>query len=210
MSLPLKRSLLIPFALLLSVPQLAAQYNKRCTDAGKSVPLNPDTTVQAAADQKCLDARHSHKYVHSLPYDIASGTYTGDTIRGPAVVKAVNLNTIRYNYQFGSATTIAAAPNVWAGLTALATTNAGTTPKVPAAQPAAAVPPLKTPTPTPPPVQNPRNPARQAAPLPSDPFDPVNKVIADAKVASDTFTQIHTAFLTSMSDYTDPIDFSQQ
>ncbi|MGD0905211.1 MAG: hypothetical protein ABR924_20145 [Terracidiphilus sp.] len=138
------RSFFIPLAVLMSVlmavpagaalPSAAGADNVHCTDEGKSAPVNSDAAAQAAANEKCR-SKHHHRFVHNGPFDIASGTYTGDTLRGPTVVKAVNLNTIRYSYQFGSAITINAAPNVWSGLTALATTNAAATPTVPAPAP---------------------------------------------------------------------------
>lgn len=64
-------------------------------------------------------------------YDLSTGTVAGETLRGPRILSATGINTIRYDYEFGSSATYGTAPDLWAGLTALATTQA-TQPATPA------------------------------------------------------------------------------
>jgi hypothetical protein len=66
-------------------------------------------------------------------YDMACATYTGEVIRGPRKVTAVNLNVLRYDYKWNSSVSFQAAPDLWSKLTGVNTTSpTGTVPANPA------------------------------------------------------------------------------
>src|SRR5271156_4480281 len=53
-------------------------------------------------------------------YDLGVSSVSGDQVRGPATIRADNLNVLRYNYKFSIAITFSAAPDLWAKLQAAA------------------------------------------------------------------------------------------
>ena len=106
-------------------------------------------------------------------YDLASGTVTGEIQRGPGRVRAIDLNTIRYDYEFSSVATFQASQDLWSGLSALAAANA--TP-VPAPAPSA-----------PPPVA-------QVLILAHDAFDPVRQAITSAESQITSSAQVDSKF----------------
>ena len=108
------------------------------------VPLAALITIAAgnvALAQSCDPAQKHCKPYPVKAYDLASGTYTGETIRGPRTVRADNLNTIRYSYKFGSAVTFANPPDLLKGLTGIPTMPAAAkVPEPPSAKPTKPVP----------------------------------------------------------------------
>ena len=129
-------------------------------------------------------------------YDIASGTYTGEMLRGPATITAFNLNTIRYDYQFGSATNYQAAQNLWSGLSAMATQA----PTVTAPQTAA---------PGPQPQLAKSEGTRLATPprrAPRDKaFAPVQEAMTRAQTADKSFRQVNEDLSAKLSDFSSPL-----
>ncbi|HEY6770282.1 MAG TPA: hypothetical protein VI386_36530 [Candidatus Sulfotelmatobacter sp.] len=57
-------------------------------------------------------------------YDLAASTYKGEQVRGPRTIKALNLNTLRYDYSWDSSVTFVAGPDLWKALTQVPTTGA--------------------------------------------------------------------------------------
>ena len=147
--------------------------------------------VSLAASAQTIHHRtpkQKNKY-RVVTYDVASGTYTGETLRGPVTVIAKNLNTIRYQYQFNSTATFTAAPDIWTNLGTLASQNAtsGAPPLPTAPVPNAVTTPGSTPQ-----VANNNAAPHNPAPAPADPFAPIqslldqaNKVLVPASQALD-------------------------
>ena len=67
------------------------------------------------------------------PYDLSASSVSGDQIRGPATVRADNLNVLRYDYKFNSVITFSAAPDLWAKLQSVANPAPAPAPEKPAA-----------------------------------------------------------------------------
>jgi hypothetical protein len=68
-------------------------------------------------------------------YDVSNKTYTGETIRGPRIVVAYNLNPLRYSYKWQAQTSYSAAPDLWSKLTSIASPqSAGAQPAAPKAK----------------------------------------------------------------------------
>ena len=65
-------------------------------------------------------------------YDLSVSNISGDQIRGPAAVKAENLNVLRYNYKFNIVVSFSAAPDLWAKLQSAATPASSNPPEKPA------------------------------------------------------------------------------
>ena len=66
-------------------------------------------------------------------YDLSASSVSGDQIRGPATVRADNLNILRYDYKFNIAVSFSAAPDLWAKLQSVANPAATTPPEKPTA-----------------------------------------------------------------------------
>jgi hypothetical protein len=130
------------------------------------------TTLLAVNSVAAAQKKHDCKKENTgtCVYDLSSGTVTGETQRGPGKVKATKLNTIRYDYEFNSAVTYQASPDIWSGLSSLATTNSAAIPTPP--NPA-------------PPATNVQKTAEQAPVqvpgiAPGDAFAPVNQALQSA------------------------------
>jgi hypothetical protein len=68
----------------------------------------------------------------SKPYDLASANVSGDQLRGPATVRADNLNVLRYDYKFNLAISFSTVPDLWAKLQSLAAPAPSPAPEKPA------------------------------------------------------------------------------
>lgn len=66
-------------------------------------------------------------------YDLSASTVSGDQIRGPATVRADNLNVLRYDYKFNVVVTFSAAPDLWAKLQSVANPTTTAPPEKPTA-----------------------------------------------------------------------------
>jgi len=72
-------------------------------------------------------------------FDLSNKTYKGETIRGPVIVVAYNLNPLRYAYKWQSEVTFTSAPDLWSKLTGISSPQGAPsqpsppTPKTPAA-----------------------------------------------------------------------------
>ncbi len=140
-------------------------------------------------------------------FDLATGTYKGDVVSGPKTVQADGLNTIRYQYQFDSATTFQAAPDLWTGLTKLTPTSDSTT--IPAAQTPS---PVANPAPAPakavsPPKPGPNNAhnlvAQRAVP---DAFDAVAAIIQDSSKLRSKSHTMHWQFVQDQNGFIAPVN----
>src|ERR1700722_3644534 len=108
------------------------------TNAARGQETKPDETTKNKKKSSCP--------LHCAPekikvFDLGSSNFTGDQIRGPRIVRADNLNPLRYNYKFSNTITFSQPVDLWSKLQGAAVPSAANPP----AQPAAPAP--KTPAP---------------------------------------------------------------
>lgn len=87
-------------------------------------------TVYAQSDKKLPLAKEANSKsnpfcIHDCgssrekAFDLSNKSYKGETIRGPVIVVAYNLNPLRYAYKWQSEVTFTAAPDLWSKLTGI-------------------------------------------------------------------------------------------
>lgn len=138
-------------------------------------------------------------------YNMASHTYTGETLFGAHKVVATNLNTIRYNYTFGSSITYTPVADLWTGLQGQTTTKPTTTPTAATSQkPQTPIGPVSTVTPPAGGVQH--NLSVGPKKTPPDPFASVNDAIKKADVARTQAKAVNDALTTKLQELSTPIN----
>jgi hypothetical protein len=138
-------------------------------------------------------------------YNMASHTYTGETLFGAHKVVATNLNTIRYNYTFANSVTYTPVADLWTGLQGQTTTKPTTTPTTATGQ--KPQPPIGTvSTVTPPAGVEPNlrvGPKKTTLP---DPFVSVNDAIKKADAARTQAKAVNDALTTKLQELSTPIN----